>query len=66
MTYACPTWRYVTEAHLLKLQHLQNRVLRAFGNLERRTLVCEMNVAFKIPYVYNYATNFAGRKQKWS
>jgi hypothetical protein len=28
MTYACPTWEYAADAHLLKLQRLQNRVLR--------------------------------------
>jgi hypothetical protein len=38
------------------MQHLQNRVLRAIGNLERRTPVREMHVAFKIPYVYDYIT----------
>jgi hypothetical protein len=29
MTYACPTWEYAADARLLKLQRLQNRVLRA-------------------------------------
>jgi hypothetical protein len=24
MTYACPTWEYAADAHLLKLQRLQN------------------------------------------
>jgi hypothetical protein len=55
-TYACPTWEYAADAQLLKLQRLQNRVLRAIGNLDRRTLVREMCVAFKIPYVYDYIT----------
>jgi hypothetical protein len=56
MTYACPTWKYAADAHLLELQRLQNRVLRAIGNLERRTPVREMQVAFKISYVYNNKT----------
>jgi hypothetical protein len=56
MTYACHTWDYAADAHLFKLQRLQNRVLRAIGNLDRHTLVREMHVAFKIPYVYNYTT----------
>jgi hypothetical protein len=34
MTYACPTWEYAADAHLLKLQRLQNIVLRATGNLD--------------------------------
>jgi hypothetical protein len=36
----------------LKLQRLQNRALRATGNLDRCTPVCELQVAFKMPYVY--------------
>jgi hypothetical protein len=56
MTYACPTWEHLADAHLLKLQHLQNTVLRAIGNLERCTSVRELHVAFKIPYVYEYIT----------
>jgi hypothetical protein len=56
MTYACPTWEHVANAHLLKLQRLQNKVLRAIGNLDRRTSVHELQVAFKVPYVYDYIT----------
>jgi hypothetical protein len=51
MTYACPTWKYAADAHLLKMQCLQNRILRAMGNLDKGTLVRELHVAFKIPYV---------------
>jgi hypothetical protein len=47
---------HLGDAHLLKLQRLQNRVIRAIGNLDRRTLVREMHVAFKIPYVYDHIT----------
>jgi hypothetical protein len=57
MTYGCPTWEYVVDAHLLKLQRLQNRVLCAIGTLDRHTLVREMHMAFKIPCVYNYIHN---------
>jgi hypothetical protein len=49
MTYAPPTWKYAVDAHLLKVQRLQKRVLRATGNLDMCTLVCELHVAFKIP-----------------
>jgi hypothetical protein len=56
MTYACPTWEYAAQAHLLKLQRLQNRVLRAVGNLDRRTSVRVKHMAFKILYVYDYIT----------
>jgi hypothetical protein len=29
MIYACPTWEFAADAHLMKLQRLQNRILRA-------------------------------------
>jgi predicted protein tyrosine phosphatase len=32
MTYACPAWSVAAENHLLKLQRLQNKVLRAIGS----------------------------------
>jgi hypothetical protein len=54
--YACPTWENAADVRPLKLQRLQNRVLRATGNRDRRTLVRELHVAFKIPYVYDYIT----------
>jgi hypothetical protein len=53
MVYASPTWEYAVDAHLLKLQRLQNRIL-ATGNRDRRTAVRELHVAFKIPYVCDY------------
>jgi hypothetical protein len=53
-TNACPTWKYAVEDHFFILQRLQNRVLRAIGNLDRGTPVREFHVAFKIPYVYDY------------
>jgi hypothetical protein len=54
MNYACPTWEYVVDAHLLKLQSLQDIVLRAIGNLDGRTLTGEMHMTFIIPCVYDY------------
>jgi hypothetical protein len=62
MTYACPTWEYAVDAHLLKLQRLQNRVLGAVGNIHRCTPVRELHVAFKIQYAYENI-NYAGHKQ---
>jgi hypothetical protein len=56
MTYACPIWEYAAGTHLWKLQRLQNRVLRAIGNLDRCTRVSELHVVFIIPYVYDYIT----------
>jgi hypothetical protein len=56
MTYACPAWEFATETHLLKLQRLQNKVLRTIGSFSRRTSVRDMHVAFQIPYIYDYIT----------
>jgi hypothetical protein len=53
MTYACPTWEHAAGTHLLKLQRLQNRTLRAIANLETCTPVREMHMAFKILFVYD-------------
>jgi hypothetical protein len=56
MTYACPTWEFAADTHLMKLQRLQNRVLRPIRNLDRRTPVRDLHLAFKIPYVYDLGT----------
>jgi hypothetical protein len=48
----------------VKLQRLQNKVFHTIDNLPRRTPVRVLRVAFKIPYVYDYITNYAGKKQK--
>jgi hypothetical protein len=56
MTYACRTWEYEADAHLLKSQRLQDRVHRAIGNFDRLTPARELQVVFKIPYVYDYVS----------
>jgi hypothetical protein len=56
------TWEFASESHLLKLQRLQNKVLRTISNFPRRTSVRDMHVAFQIPHVYDYLTNLC-RKQ---
>jgi hypothetical protein len=61
-TYACPTWEFAADTHLMKLQHLQNRVLGAIGNLDRSTLVRDLHLAFKIPHVYDYITKLCRRQ----
>jgi hypothetical protein len=40
----------------MKLQRLQNKVLRTIGNFSRRTPVRDLHIAFKIPFVYDYIT----------
>jgi hypothetical protein len=59
LTYACPAWEFAADSHLLKLQRLQNRVLRTTGNFPWRTPVRELHKAFSIPYVYDYMTKLS-------
>jgi hypothetical protein len=56
LTYVSPVWEFAADSHLVKLQRLQNKVLRTIGNLPRRTRVRDLHMAFKIPYVYDYIT----------
>jgi hypothetical protein len=56
MTYACPAWKFAADNHLLKLQGLQNIVLRTTGNFPRRTLLRNLQIAFKLRYIYDYIT----------
>jgi hypothetical protein len=39
MAYACPAWKFAAECHLLKLQRLQNKILRTTGNFPKRISV---------------------------
>jgi hypothetical protein len=43
MNYACPTWEFAADTHLMKLQRLQIRALRAIGNLDWRTPVRDLH-----------------------
>jgi hypothetical protein len=64
MTYACPAWEFAADTHLLKLQRLQNKVLRTIGNFPRHTLVCELHKAFNSPYIYDYITKLYRKEAK--
>jgi hypothetical protein len=56
MTYACSAWEFEADTPLLKLQRVQNKVLRTIGNFPRRTPVRELHKVFNIPYIYDYIT----------
>jgi hypothetical protein len=56
MTYACPTLELAADTCLLKLQRLQNKVLRTIGNFPRWTSVRNWHTAFTLPYIYDYIT----------
>jgi hypothetical protein len=62
MTYACPAWELATDAHLLKLQRLQKKVLRTIINFSRSIQVRDLRTAFNLPYVYDYITKLCRRQ----
>jgi hypothetical protein len=49
MTYACSAWEFASDAHLMKLQRLQNKVLRTTGNFLRRTPAHKLHMAVNFP-----------------
>jgi hypothetical protein len=51
-----PAWEFAADNHLLKLQRLQNKVLRNIGKFPRRTQIRDMHMSFKLPYMYDYTT----------
>jgi len=53
MTCACPTWEFAADSYRLKLQLVQNRVLRTIGKLPRRTPTRDVHVAFKITHLHD-------------
>jgi hypothetical protein len=56
MTYACLARELAADTYLLKLQRLQNKVLRNTGNFPMCTPVRDLRTAFNIPCVYDYIT----------
>jgi hypothetical protein len=56
MTYGCPAWEFAADNHLLKLQRLQNKVLRIIRNFPRCTPIRDLHMTFKLPYIYDYIT----------
>jgi hypothetical protein len=62
MTYACLAWESAADTHLMILQRLQNKVLRTIGKLPRRTLIRELHMAFKIPYIYENITKLCRQR----
>jgi hypothetical protein len=56
VTYNCSTWEFAADNYLLKLQHLQNKVVRTTGNFPRHTPVRVLHMDFKLLYIYDYIT----------
>jgi hypothetical protein len=64
MTCACPAWELTADTYLLKLQRLQNKVLRAIGIFPRRTWERNFHTDFSLPYVYDYITKLCRQQGK--
>jgi hypothetical protein len=64
MTYASPDWEFAADTDLMKLQRLQNKVLRTIGNYTRRTPVRDLHLAFQIPFVYDYKTTLCRQQHR--
>jgi hypothetical protein len=54
MTYACPAWELAADIYILKLQRLQNKVLRTIGNFLRCTPVRDSHTDFNLLHAYDY------------
>jgi hypothetical protein len=62
MTKACPFWDFAADTHLIKLQHLENKVLRTTGNFPSRIQVRELKMGFHLPYMHDYMTKLCRRE----
>jgi hypothetical protein len=62
MTYTCPSWELAADTYLLKLQRMQNKVLRIIGNFPRFTLVRDLHTAFNLLYVYDSITKLCRQR----
>jgi hypothetical protein len=66
MTYASPAWEFAANTHLLKLQRLQNKVLRIISNFPRRTPVRELHRIILQNYTGNKQTLYKIMKMRMS
>jgi hypothetical protein len=56
MTYACLAWELEADTHLLKLQRMQNKIVRTIRKFPRSTPVCDLHTSFSLPYIYDDIT----------
>jgi hypothetical protein len=65
MTYACPAWELVADTYLLKLQHLQKKVLHTTLDIFQGVVwfkICTRLSTFCMHMIIKQ--NYAGNKQK--
>jgi hypothetical protein len=51
-------WELAADSYLLKLQRLQNKVLRTIGSFQRWTPVRDLHRSFSFTYIYVYIVTF--------
>jgi hypothetical protein len=59
MTYA---WELAADSCLLKLQRLQNKVIRTVRTFPKCAPVRDLHMTFNLPYVYAYLTKLCRQK----
>jgi hypothetical protein len=64
MIYAPPISEYGADAQLFQLQRLENRVLRAIDNFNRRIPVSEITHGSQIPYGYSFITELRRKHEE--
>jgi hypothetical protein len=62
MTCACPAAELAADTYILKLQRLQNNALRTTGIFPRYIPIRDLNMAFNLPYIYDYITKLCRRQ----
>jgi hypothetical protein len=62
ITYACPALKLAADTYLLKLQRLQNKVLRTIAHFPSCTKVRGLHTAFNLPYLYHYTTKLCRQR----
>jgi hypothetical protein len=55
-------WELVADTYFLKLQRMQNKVLRTILKFPKCTPVRDLHRAFNLPYVYDYITKLWRRQ----
>jgi hypothetical protein len=65
MTQAYRVWEFAADTHLIKLQHLENKVLRTTGNFPSHIQVREMQMGFHLPYVHDYMIKFCRQEAEF-
>jgi hypothetical protein len=56
-----PRLDIAADTYILKLQRMQNRVLRTIGNSPRLAPVPDLHMAFRLPFVYDFIVKLCRR-----